>query len=143
MPNVPQRRHLFGPESPTPSQPPAPLSAPSVGASPAVAAPASLDPFDLPHVPGEAYPEVTAWVATLAPGTIGTAAQLLPSFLLSGVPPRTRYAVPWTSTVLGIALARLRDRHVAGRYLRRYKTRTGVALWEVVAVPAASAAALS
>jgi hypothetical protein len=115
--------------------PPTPLNPPAFAAT--------SDPADAPHTPGEAYPEVTAWLATLAPGTRGTAAELLPAFLAGGAPSLTRYGAPWSPGALGASLARLAGRHVAGRYLRRYTTRTGVALWEVVAVPAASAAALS
>jgi hypothetical protein len=118
-------------DPPTPPKPPdlAALPAPDTGASP--------DPADAPHTPGEAYPEVTTWLATLAPGTRGTAAELLPAFLAAGAPSLTRYGAPWSPGALGASLARLAGRHVAGRYLRRYRTRTGVALWEVVAVAVA------
>ncbi len=136
MHDAPPRRRLFSPESPTHLQPlgsPSGLPAPNEGALPASAPCWDPDPADAPHTPGEAYPEVASWAASLPAGAIGTAAELLPLFLAAGAPSLTRYGAPWSARVLGIALARLRDRVVAGRFLRRYRTRGGVNVWEVVA----------
>jgi hypothetical protein len=137
MTNEPPRRRLFAPEPPTPLQPPVPsgLSAPGQGASPAVAAPLPPDPGEALHTPGEAYPEVAAWAASLPPGTTGTAAELLPAFLAWGAPSHTRYSAPWTPIALGLSLAKLRDLVANGRYLRRSRTRAGVNVWTVEAVP--------
>lgn len=92
------------------------------------------------HLRHEPAHEVSAWAATVPPGTRGTAAELLPLFLTSGPPAGTCYGVPWSPGSLGASLARLLGRVLDGRAVTRRLNRKGVSVYTVEAAPRAGAA---
>lgn len=91
--------------------------------------------FSESYPPGSAPPEVERWLAAAPLGTHGTASDLLPLFLASGVPALTTYGARWSRSSLGIALCKLRGRIVGGRILTRRLNRMGTALYSIDAVP--------
>jgi hypothetical protein len=87
--------------------------------------------FSESYPPGSAPPEVERWVRAAPLGTAGTASELLPLFLASGVPALTAYGVPWSRGSFGVALCKLRGRIVGGRVLTRRLNRAGTALYSI------------
>jgi hypothetical protein len=94
----------------------------------------ALAPALVDVTPADAPPRwrvaLDEWLTEQPLGTTGRAADLLPGFLAHS-PPMPPRGADWTPSAFGHALARVRDRYIAGRVLRRRADRKGIYIWTI------------